>query len=317
MEPVHSHTKAIAKMAYIFAFPLVMSYADAYARVVDGSTPGYSGGFETWRHSRDSLSAGAVQPGDTHYSTAWVDVRAHPRMVMLTPALEEVHTTVRVFDLWGFVLAEWRLPPNRQAEAVLLVPPSWMGEITRGVNRIVRGESAFLRLVVARPLVNAGDPLVPEFVAPAALASQPANGAGASRAPQSHQDWLPCSGTDFVTNRYWSCANAALSLDELTVELPEPLDRALLESFVWVERRGEEVEGEVAIDRRETRWRLRPAAPWREGDYALRVDSTLEDLAGNGVERPFEVEMAIRRTRVERRTLSVGFSVGAGAAAER
>jgi hypothetical protein len=82
---------------------------------------------------------------------------------------------------------------------------------------------------------------------------------------------------------------AAGSRDALTVDVNEPLDRALLErSLEVVDAEGRAVAGGVVIDKQETRWRFRPAAHWRAGDYRLVVDATLEDRAGNSVGRAFE-----------------------------
>ncbi len=79
----------------------------------------------------------------------------------------------------------------------------------------------------------------------------------------------------------------------LSVEFPEPLDRALLERVVWVEASGgDRMEGRVEIDRQETRWRFRPAEPWdEEQSYSLAVERILEDRAGNRIGRKFEVDV--------------------------
>lgn len=82
------------------------------------------------------------------------------------------------------------------------------------------------------------------------------------------------------------------SQDALTVEFSEPLDHAMLSHVIWVEdASGEQVAGDVAIDRQETRWRLTPEAPWKAGSYRLAVENTLEDRAGNSLRRKFEVDV--------------------------
>jgi hypothetical protein len=42
------------------------------------------------------------------------------------------------------------------------------------------------------------------------------------------------------------------------------------------------------VSQSETTWQWIPDSPWKEGAYALVIDSVLEDLAGNSLERPFE-----------------------------
>ena len=75
----------------------------------------------------------------------------------------------------------------------------------------------------------------------------------------------------------------------LSVRLPEPLDRALLQRFLRVEDAvGARVPGTSAVDGTDTVWTFRPDAPWRSGAYAVRIESALEDRAGNRFDRPFD-----------------------------
>lgn len=77
----------------------------------------------------------------------------------------------------------------------------------------------------------------------------------------------------------------------LTVRLPEPLDRALLQRLVQVEdASGETVAGAVTVAAGETAWTFRPDAPWRPGAYAVRIQTALEDRSGNRFDRLFDRE---------------------------
>jgi hypothetical protein len=87
-------------------------------------------------------------------------------------------------------------------------------------------------------------------------------------------------------------APRAGSLDPLRVLLGEPLDAALLERAIEVkDPAGARVPGRVVVDLLETRWSFVPAGPWKAGAHALSVDVLLEDLAGNSVGLPFEVDL--------------------------
>jgi hypothetical protein len=77
----------------------------------------------------------------------------------------------------------------------------------------------------------------------------------------------------------------------LIVTFPGPLDHALLHRLLWVEDDGRRVPGSIAVTKAETRWTFTPAQPWAAGDYRLVADTRLEDLAGNGIGRPFEVDV--------------------------
>jgi hypothetical protein len=81
--------------------------------------------------------------------------------------------------------------------------------------------------------------------------------------------------------------------DPLEVDFPEPLDRALLDRLITVQNaEGKVLPGQVSIVREETRWRFTPRRRWGAGDYRLVVGTDLEDVAGNSVARPFEVDAA-------------------------
>ena len=78
----------------------------------------------------------------------------------------------------------------------------------------------------------------------------------------------------------------------LHVTLHEPLDHALLERVVTVRGPGgEPLAGEGRAGAGETDWTWTPDHPWRAGEHAVVVQAVLEDLAGNGVGLPFEVEL--------------------------
>ena len=78
--------------------------------------------------------------------------------------------------------------------------------------------------------------------------------------------------------------------EPLTVDFPEPLDRAVLARTLAVEN----VAGEIEISRGETRWSLIPEKPWQAGTYHLVALAILEDLAGNQIGKPFEVDVFAR-----------------------
>lgn len=97
----------------------------------------------------------------------------------------------------------------------------------------------------------------------------------------------------------------------LIVRLPEPLDRALLESTVWVEdEAGKRVEAVTTVGGGERVLTVEPSRPWRPGRYRLVVDTRLEDVCGNRVGEPFEVDVfrPVQR-RIETKTVSRPFEV--------
>jgi hypothetical protein len=95
--------------------------------------------------------------------------------------------------------------------------------------------------------------------------------------------------------------------DPLIVTFPRPLDYALLQRTIQVSG----VAGKVEVTRGETEWRFTPDAPWKAGSHELIVETSLEDVAGNRVGRPFDVDTFREVTKqIERPTVSVPFRIG-------
>jgi len=78
----------------------------------------------------------------------------------------------------------------------------------------------------------------------------------------------------------------------LQVRLAKPLDRALLGRMLWVtDAAGKPVPGTPTVGGGERVVAFTPAKPWVRGDYKLMIDETLEDVCGNRVGVPFEVDV--------------------------
>lgn len=89
----------------------------------------------------------------------------------------------------------------------------------------------------------------------------------------------------------WKLTSPRKNQGSLTITFPEPLDSALLQRLIHVrDSHGTEVEGTVEVSINETRWSFTPDQPWKSGQYKLAVGAILEDLAGNRIDRPFDVD---------------------------
>ena len=81
---------------------------------------------------------------------------------------------------------------------------------------------------------------------------------------------------------------------------------------IWWEHHHQGVEGKLTVGKQEQSWQWTPAAPWAPGEYRLVADTRLEDLAGNSIGRPFEVDEFRRIDRETKvRTVRVPFEVKA------
>ncbi len=80
--------------------------------------------------------------------------------------------------------------------------------------------------------------------------------------------------------------------EPLTVVFPEPMEHALVQRMIRVvAETGEAVAGNITLNDHERRWTFIPDNPWLRGQYNLVIQTTLEDLAGNNIGKPFEVDL--------------------------
>ena len=99
--------------------------------------------------------------------------------------------------------------------------------------------------------------------------------------------------------------------EALDVSFFEQLDSALAERLISVvDSAQKQVSGRTSVSERETVWRFIPEAPWRPGEYRLAIGTELEDITGNSVASPFEVDMTTPITkRVAAKRVFLPFSI--------
>jgi hypothetical protein len=86
----------------------------------------------------------------------------------------------------------------------------------------------------------------------------------------------------------------------VVLAFPEAMEHALALRLIAVnDGAGNAVTGRPALSAGETRWAFTPDAAWRAGSYRVTVKSTVEDLAGNNIGKPFDVDLAEGTKRPE------------------
>jgi hypothetical protein len=210
----------------------------------------------------------------------------------------EAGARIHVLDERGKILEGVFLPgeelwdPNDQRLTMTLDP----GRIKRGLTSNLKmgppiADGKRYALVVDRDWPDArGVPMLEGF-------RKSFRGGPADRDPPDPTNWhltSPRAGT----------------VDALVVDFPKPMNYPLLERMLKVSSAQGSVVGTVSVDRQETRWRLTPHEPWRVGAYQLVVDTGLEDLAGNHIGQPFDIDVFERVTEhITSGTISRPFSV--------
>lgn len=89
--------------------------------------------------------------------------------------------------------------------------------------------------------------------------------------------------------------------DPLEVEFNKPMDFAVAQRAIHVTRdNGQVVDGNAKLGLEERSWSFVPDQVWESDGYVLVIERTIEDLAGNNIGKPFDVDLfeGIDRKRI-------------------
>ena len=150
---------AIAKEAYIYAFPMMENYRTMYVQAIDKTAPGYAGPFNQLMHKTELLGPDfqdVVRPNnDTLYSMGWLDLRAQP-VVITVPAVEDRYYSVQLVDMFthNFSYIGTRAT-GTGAGSYVIAGPQWQEGKPDDAKEVFRSESNFvfclIRTQVAGP----------------------------------------------------------------------------------------------------------------------------------------------------------------------
>jgi hypothetical protein len=105
-------------------------------------------------------------------------------------------------------------------------------------------------------------------------------------------------------------APKAGTTEPLVIEFPKPMDYVLLQRMIGIFLGRGEIAGRIAVERNETEWRFTPREAWKPGSYRITADNTLEDISGNHLDRPFDVDIFETVTKhIATSTTSLPFTV--------
>ena len=83
------------------------------------------------------------------------------------------------------------------------------------------------------------------------------------------------------------------SRDPVVLRFHESLDHAMLQRVLEVlDIEDISIPGKIQIGENEKSWAFVPERPWDAGVYRIEIETILEDLCGNSLDKPFEKQMA-------------------------
>ena len=95
------------------------------------------------------------------------------------------------------------------------------------------------------------------------------------------------------------------------IRFPAPLDHALAQRMIQItDRDSRLVPGRTSLADSEREWSFTPEKPWPAGLYRVVVQTAIEDLAGNNIGKPFEVDLFDDvQPRLANATVSLAFEI--------
>lgn len=153
--------KAIAKEAYIYAFPMLDNYKMLFVQAAWDKSPAYEAPFNQLKNKAVLLGpeyTTIVRPNnDTFYSIVWFDLRAEP-MVLSVPAISDKrYYSWQLIDMYTHNIDYiGTRETGFGAGNYLLAGPDWDGEKPKGIEKVIRTEGNFL-VALARTQVYSKD----------------------------------------------------------------------------------------------------------------------------------------------------------------
>ncbi|MEM9822155.1 MAG: Ig-like domain-containing protein [Bacteroidota bacterium] len=89
------------------------------------------------------------------------------------------------------------------------------------------------------------------------------------------------------------------STDPLKIRFERPIDQAvLMKSFVLTDAANNQIAGHFESSENESVLQFYPQNAWAPGKYCLRIAASLEDVAGNNLNRPFDLDLLDSSTKI-------------------
>lgn len=154
--------RAIAKDAYIYAFPMADNYATLYKQAIDKTGNDYRAPFNVLSNASSVATPEdkfVVTPNsDTPYSYLWMDLRAEPMVVTMPKIEKNRYYTGQLVDLYTFNFAYLGTRAfGNDGGNFVIAGPDWKGSTPAGIKAVLQAQTQFAYLLLRTQLFNAAD----------------------------------------------------------------------------------------------------------------------------------------------------------------
>jgi hypothetical protein len=155
-------TRAIAKDAYVYGFPIVDNYRVMYSYFVNKDDPEYKGDWNqihnTARVYTPADTTIQTPNSDTPYSAVGADLRTEPLVLTVPPIEQDRYYSLQFIDLYtyNFDYLGSRTTGNGGGK-YLLVGPNWKGEQPEGIDKVIRSDTDLAMVLYRTQLLGPSD----------------------------------------------------------------------------------------------------------------------------------------------------------------
>lgn len=161
-EPTPEQTRAIAKEAYVYGFPMVDNYRVMYSYFVDREDPEYKGNWNeihnTARVYTPADTAIQTPNSDTPYSAVGADLRTEPLVLTVPPIEQNRYFSLQFVDLYTYNIAYvGSRTTGNGGGTYLLAGPGWQGNKPDGIDEVIRSDTDLAMVLYRTQLFGPDD----------------------------------------------------------------------------------------------------------------------------------------------------------------
>jgi hypothetical protein len=149
--------RALAKEAYIFAFPMLEGYKTMYFMSVAKGTPAFRMEIDRYYRGNDLATADDKDVvrvnNDTLYLLSWLDLRNEPRVIEV-PVTGSRYFVVQLVDMFTYNYGYIGTRTTGDAGGrYMIAGPSWNGDAPGGIDKVFQANSDYV-FALGRVAVN-------------------------------------------------------------------------------------------------------------------------------------------------------------------
>ncbi|TWI04972.1 hypothetical protein IP90_01114 [Luteimonas cucumeris] len=155
-------TRAIAREAYIWGFPMVESYKTLHAQALQPGGPDFHAPLNAIGNVANVATPedkAIITPNsDTPYSFLWLDLRAEPQVLSIPAIDPKRYFSIQLIDMYTHNFAYINAATTHGNVGTYLVAgPDWKGETPNGVDKVLRSETQFAYALYRTQLIRPDD----------------------------------------------------------------------------------------------------------------------------------------------------------------